>query len=80
MHAHLTTEQPSKTKRTHRENPLPLDQRASHSVNEYCALHGIGRTSLYAMWKNGTGPEFFLVGSRRRIPRGALPKSPEVAR
>lgn len=53
---------------------IPLGERESLSPTEYCVLHGIGRTTLYQMWKDGTGPEFFMVRSRRRIPRGALPK------
>jgi excisionase family DNA binding protein len=53
---------------------LPLDQRASLSPGEWCALHGIGRTTLYQLWREGRGPDYFIVGKRRRIPRDALPK------
>lgn len=58
---------------------VPLGERESLSPSEYCALHGIGRTTLYGMWKAGTGPEFFMMRSRRRIPRGALPKGADAA-
>jgi len=50
---------------------IPLTERASYSPGEWCALNGIGRTTLYKMWKNGAGPEFVMIGSRRRIPRDA---------
>ena len=72
-----TTEQARETKRLTPRQSLPLGERESLSPSEYCAAHGIGRTTLYKLWKEGRGPEYFMVGSRRRIPRGALPK--EVA-
>lgn len=71
------TEHTRVTSRAPRQS-LPLDQRTSYTVSEYCALHGFGRTTLYKMWKNGTGPEFFVVGTHRRIPHGSLPKGAQV--
>lgn len=50
---------------------IPLSDRLSYSPGEYAALHGIGRTTLYDAWKRGGGPDYFMVGNRRRIPRDA---------
>jgi excisionase family DNA binding protein len=53
---------------------LPLNQRASVTPAEWCSLHGVGLTTLYKLWREGRGPEFFMLGGRRRIPADALPK------
>jgi hypothetical protein len=38
-------------------------QLVAYSVDEFCAAHGpISRSTLYNMWKAGTGPRFMLVG------------------
>jgi hypothetical protein len=39
----------------------------SLTINEFCAAEKISRSQLYEDWKDGTGPDFFLVGSHRRI-------------
>jgi len=39
----------------------------SLTINEFCAAEKISRSQLYEDWKGGTGPDFFLVGSHRRI-------------
>jgi excisionase family DNA binding protein len=68
------TEHAREPERAPPRQSLPLSERESLSPREWCAVHGIGRTTLYKMWKAGCGPEYFMVGSRRRIPRGALPR------
>ncbi len=40
----------------------------SLTVKDFCNAHGIGRTTVYKMWKLGKGPKFFQVGRTRRIP------------
>lgn len=65
----LATTEPARTPRL----SLPLNECDSVSPGEWCALNRVGRTTLYKLWKEGKGPEFFMVGSRRRIPRGARP-------
>ena len=44
---------------------------ASLTINEFCAAEKISRSQLYEDWHNGTGPDFFLVGSHRRISADA---------
>jgi hypothetical protein len=39
----------------------------SKCIMEFCKDHGISRTQLYDDWKNGTGPKYWLNGTRRRI-------------
>lgn len=58
---------------------IPLSQRESLTVREWCALHGVSPPTLYRAWARGEGPEFFRVGRYRRIPAGARPKSPDAA-
>src|SRR5262249_37069462 len=44
---------------------------ASLTINEFCAVEKISRSQLYEDWQSGTGPDFFLVGSHRRISHEA---------
>jgi hypothetical protein len=43
----------------------------SLTINEFCAAEKTSRSQLYEDWKNGTGPDFFYVGSHRRISEEA---------
>ncbi|MDR6216234.1 hypothetical protein [Paracidovorax wautersii] len=45
--------------------------KSAYSVEEFCMLHGIGRTFFYDLLKNGRGPEIMKVGRRTLISRGA---------
>lgn len=49
----------------------PPPERGAYSVNEFCALHGIGRTMFYQMVKDGTAPKVVKVGRRSLITREA---------
>jgi hypothetical protein len=48
--------------------------RAAYSVDEFCEAYGISRCSLYTLWKSDIGPEYLLIGSRRRITVEAAKK------
>jgi hypothetical protein len=41
--------------------------RATASVTEFCVAHGISKPMLYKLWKDGVGPKFMTIGSRRYI-------------
>lgn len=43
----------------------------SLKINEFCAAERISRSQLYIEWQRGTGPDYFLVGSHRRISEEA---------
>jgi hypothetical protein len=43
----------------------------SFGVNGFCAAEQISRSALYKMWKQGIGPDYYLVGTRKRIPHRA---------
>lgn len=47
-----------------RRNTTP---RLAFSINEFCAAHGISRTHLYDLWREGTGPRYMLTGTKRLI-------------
>jgi hypothetical protein len=50
------------------DNPLPDP---SYTVSEFCAAERISRVALYAFWKCGKGPRFYLNGRCRRITSAA---------
>jgi hypothetical protein len=39
------------------------------SVEAFCERHDFSRAYLYKLWKQGLGPEYIRVGSRRLITR-----------
>jgi hypothetical protein len=41
--------------------------RLGWSIDEYCRLIGISRGTLYNRWRDGTGPRFMRIGTRRVI-------------
>jgi hypothetical protein len=41
--------------------------RLALSVNEFCDAHGISRTHLYDMWREGGGPRYMIAGGKRLI-------------
>jgi hypothetical protein len=43
----------------------------SHRVKEFCVLEKISPSQLYEDWKCGVGPDYFYVGSHRRISEEA---------
>lgn len=45
---------------------MQADEKAK-TLNEFCRNNVVSRTMLYRLWRQGLGPEFFLVGNRRRI-------------
>jgi hypothetical protein len=49
---------------------LPPFER-SYSVDEFCLSERMSRVSLYAMWKQGKGPRYYLNGRCRRITHKA---------
>jgi hypothetical protein len=40
---------------------------AAFTVDGFCDAHHIGKTALYAFWKQGRGPRYFWNGAHRRI-------------
>ena len=44
---------------------------ASYSVDEFCTAERISRVALYAFWKQGKGPRYYMNGKCRRITHRA---------
>jgi hypothetical protein len=61
----ITAEQQS----TNSNSPKPKQRPAlaAFSITEFCDAHCVGKTALYALWKEGRGPRYFLNGARRLI-------------
>jgi hypothetical protein len=58
----------SKLMPTH-DNPVPFHQvincpPACYDVDGFCDTHNISRSSLYNMWKAGTGPDVIRIGKK----------------
>ena len=53
-----------------RKNSNPPERKA-FSVNEFCRATSLGRTTVYALLKNGSLPSA-LIGGRRLIPADAI--------
>jgi hypothetical protein len=51
--------------------PAPNEEQLADTVNQFCARYRIGRSSLYAQWRDGVGPRYFKVGTQKRITRQA---------
>ena len=49
---------------------LPPYER-TFTVDEFCLSERISRVSLYAMWKQGKGPRYYMNGRCRRITHQA---------
>jgi predicted DNA-binding transcriptional regulator AlpA len=47
------------------ERPAP--SRLALTVDEFCSAHGISRTHLYDLWREGRGPRFMRAGDKRRL-------------
>lgn len=47
-----------------RENDMQL---SAYSPAQFCDLHGIARTTFYALAKEGKGPRTFKVGRRTLV-------------
>jgi predicted DNA-binding transcriptional regulator AlpA len=45
----------------------PAVSRLALTVDEFCNAHGISRTHLYDMWREGTGPRYMRAGDKRRL-------------
>jgi len=43
----------------------------SLTIAQFCKAHSIGRTTLWKLWREGKGPQFFKVGRTVRIPAEA---------
>ena len=43
----------------------------SYTVEEFCTVERKSRVKLYAEWRQGTGPRYYLNGKRRIIPHSA---------
>jgi predicted DNA-binding transcriptional regulator AlpA len=41
------------------------------TIDEFCTVHRISRSLIYSLWKQGTGPRFFKLGSKVMITREA---------
>lgn len=37
---------------------------SAQSISDFCSDHSISRTTLYELWKDGTGPRKMQVGKR----------------
>ncbi len=46
-------------------------ERCAFTVYEFCKAHRISRAHLHDLWKEGTGPRFFLAGTKKLISREA---------
>lgn len=42
-------------------------QKHTYSIDEFCRLHNIGRTTFYGLVKEGKGPAIMKVGRRTLI-------------
>jgi predicted DNA-binding transcriptional regulator AlpA len=47
--------------------PDAVPAHTAYSVREFCCLHGIGRSTFYALLAAGLGPRTFKVGARTLI-------------
>jgi hypothetical protein len=43
----------------------------SYTVDEFCKAERISRVALYGMWREGSGPRFYMNGRCRRITHAA---------
>jgi len=43
----------------------------SFTIDEFCNAERMSRGMLYRAWREGWGPEFYLVGTHRRITQRA---------
>jgi excisionase family DNA binding protein len=43
----------------------------TYTIDEFCKLERIHRSTLYKLWRQGQGPRYFLIGSHRRITEQA---------
>ena len=43
----------------------------SYTVNEFCAAERMSRSMVYRAWREGWGPDYYLVGVTRRITHRA---------
>jgi hypothetical protein len=41
------------------------------SPDDFCRVERISKGTLYELWRQGIGPEFYLSGNRKRIPHQA---------
>jgi hypothetical protein len=47
----------------------------SHTPDQFCALEEMSKASLYLMWQQGIGPDYYVVGRKsRRITEPARRK------
>lgn len=51
--------------------PLPLSERATLSIPEFCAVHGFSPAFYFNLQKEGKGPRVLRVGKRVLITREA---------
>jgi excisionase family DNA binding protein len=43
----------------------------SYTVEEFAEAERISRGMVYRLWDQGKGPEYYMVGNRRRITEAA---------
>jgi hypothetical protein len=43
----------------------------TYSIDSFCDAENMSRSMLYKAWAEGWGPEFYLLGSQRRITHAA---------
>ena len=46
-------------------------ERAADCIQEFCAAHGISRSLLFQLWREGRGPRRMVIGRTIRITREA---------
>ena len=56
------------TKKKHEPH---LAAELSFTVDEFAEVERISRACLYQLWGRSEGPEYYLVGNRRRITQAA---------
>jgi hypothetical protein len=51
---------------------LPISNfEPTYSPDDFCRAERISKKTLYELWRQGIGPDFYLSGNRKRIPHQA---------
>lgn len=46
-----------------------IKNRTTYSVTEFCKAEGIGKSTLYDLWRIGKGPVYYRIGASETGPR-----------
>jgi hypothetical protein len=44
-------------------------EQLAYSIDEFCGLHRLSRTSLYRLWRQGIGPAYIKINSKILISK-----------